>query len=378
MTTRAGISPAVSQSPFTLAHTRGDHWGLAAKACLEGIAATAPGANLGVLYATEAFAADLPSILTFLRETTRIRSWVGATVPGLVCGDLEIRESGGLAVMVGHLPEGAFQCFSGLAPSDFDALSGNQVAVVHGDARNPALPALIAAAAARTGFLIGGLVSSAGAPAQIADTVVSGGLSGVALGVGIEMVTGLTQGCSPLGGRHVVTESREGVIMALDGRPALEVLKEEAGELIARDLRKAAGYIHIGLPVIGSDTGDYRVRSLVGMDPRQGWLAVGDHIGTHVPMIFVRRDANTARADMTRMLDGVKARLAGRPVRAAFYVACLARGRHMFGADGIEAAMIRAALGDIPLIGFFAHGEISRDQLYGYTGVLAVLVGAPA
>lgn len=368
------VYPARSQSPFTLAHARDEHWGLAAKACLDGIAAAAPTANLGMLYATEAFAADLPSILTFLRETTHIRTWVGATVPGLMCGEHEIREGGGLAVMVGHLPEHAFRCFAGLHPADLAELDGT-LAVVHGDARNPALDPLIRAAAERMDFLVGGLVSASGVPAQIADNPVSSGLSGLVLSDQIQVMTGLTQGCSPMGGRHVVTKSWEGVIMELDGRPALEVMKEEAGELIARDLKKAAGYIHVGLPVPLSDTNDYMVRSLVGIDPRQGWLAIADRIAEGDTMVFVRRDANTARADLSRMLDGLTARLGGKPVLAAHYVSCVARGRHMFGEDGIETAMIREALGDVPLIGFFGNGEISRDRLYSYAGVLTLLIG---
>ena len=34
--------------------------------------------------------------------------------------------------------------------------------------------------------------------------------------------------------------------------------------------------------------------------------------------------------------------------------------------------LIREALGEFPLIGFFANGEISRDRLYGHTGVLTL------
>jgi small ligand-binding sensory domain FIST len=34
---------------------------------------------------------------------------------------------------------------------------------------------------------------------------------------------------------------------------------------------------------------------------------------------------------------------------------------------------IRRQLGDIPLTGFFANGEISNNRLYGYTGVLTLL-----
>jgi small ligand-binding sensory domain FIST len=33
---------------------------------------------------------------------------------------------------------------------------------------------------------------------------------------------------------------------------------------------------------------------------------------------------------------------------------------------------VRRALGDVPLVGFFAGGEIAHQQLYGYTGVLTV------
>jgi small ligand-binding sensory domain FIST len=31
-------------------------------------------------------------------------------------------------------------------------------------------------------------------------------------------------------------------------------------------------------------------------------------------------------------------------------------------------------LGDFPLVGFFANGEIFHDRLYGYTGVPAVFL----
>ncbi|HSV29392.1 MAG TPA: FIST N-terminal domain-containing protein, partial [Candidatus Omnitrophota bacterium] len=301
---------AVSPAPFTLAHARADHWGLAVKACLEGVADAAAGANVGFLYATEAFAADLPSILTFLRETTRIQSWVGAVTPGIVAGDQEYRDGGALAVMVGGLDPDSFRCFASLDAADLRRGIGGLpygVALVHGDPRNPGLPALVEAAAGDAGFLVGGLVSLAGPPAQVADSVVSGGLSGLLLAPEIEVVAGLTQGCSPLGPSHLVTEASDGVLMKLDGRPALEVLKEDAGELIARDIRRAAGYIHVGLPVPGSDTGDYLVRTLVGMDPRQNWLAVGDRVEVGTRLMFVRRDANAARADMRRMLDGVTA-----------------------------------------------------------------------
>ena len=46
----------------------------------------------------------------------------------------------------------------------------------------------------------------------------------------------------------------------------------------------------------------------------------------------------------------------------------------LFGTDSEELKMISRALGEIPLVGFFANGEISHKRLYGYTGVLPVFL----
>ena len=69
------------------------------------------------------------------------------------------------------------------------------------------------------------------------------------------------------------------------------------------------------------------------------------------------------------MLSQLKGRLPG-PPEGGIYVSCIARGEALFGEPGVESGLIRETLGDFPLIGFFANGEISRDRLYGHTGVL--------
>ena len=58
----------------------------------------------------------------------------------------------------------------------------------------------------------------------------------------------------------------------------------------------------------------------------------------------------------------------------AHYVSCVARGEHLFGAPGAELGIVSHNLGDVPLVGFFANGEIARDRIYGYTGVLTLFV----
>jgi small ligand-binding sensory domain FIST len=59
----------------------------------------------------------------------------------------------------------------------------------------------------------------------------------------------------------------------------------------------------------------------------------------------------------------------------AVYVSCSGRGGPHFGAPSAELQIVRRALGDVPLVGFFAGGEIAREHLYGYTGVLTVFTG---
>lgn len=372
--------PSPTSAPFTLATASGEHWGLAAKACLDALGGQP--ANVGFLYVTEAFNQNLSSILTFLRETTRISHWTGAVVPQVIAGDRVLGPEGGMAVMTGTLAPGSFRVFWALDAEDISdrigpwpADDGPGLVLAHGDPRSPGLHTLLGSLAAAGASAVGGLVSSSGPPPQLADSVVSGGIAGLVLSRAVPTITGLTQGCSPIGPPHRVTHSAEGVIMGLEGRPALEALKRDAGQLIARDPRRAAGYIHVALPVAGGGPGDYLVRMLLGIDPRQGWLAIGDTVPEGDDLLFVRRDPQTARADMERMLKDVAERVGGRPVRAAFYHSCIARGRHMFGEDEAEAAMIREVLGPVPLLGFFGQGEFAGQRLYAYTGVLTVLLG---
>ena len=90
-------------------------------------------------------------------------------------------------------------------------------------------------------------------------------------------------------------------------------------------------------------------------------------------MIFVHRTSSAAQRCTPRMLaelaDGLPS-----PPKAGLYFSCTGRGGAMFDEDSSEVEMIRSKLGDIPLAGFFANGEISHDRLYGYTGVLTLFL----
>ena len=67
-----------------------------------------------------------------------------------------------------------------------------------------------------------------------------------------------------------------------------------------------------------------------------------------------------------------------RQIAGAIYVSCAGRGGPHFGSPSAELALVRHALGDVPLVGFFANGEIAHRHLYGYTGVLTVFTAGAA
>lgn len=368
---------------FKAASAAAEDWAGTVKACLEALGGLPEGANLGLLYATAELAADLGSILTFLRERTGIEHWVGTVGLGVAASGVEYHGRPALAVLVGALPDGSFRVFEplrhGLEP--FVERHGAWVArrhpvfgIVHGDPRNQEIAQIVEALAAETStFLVGGLTAARDDFPQVAGRIAAGGLSGVLFGAELPVVAGLSQGCTPIGATHTVTDARGSIVMSLDDRPALEVFKEDIGELLARDLRRVGGYIHVAFPILGTDTGDYLVRNLAGIDPERGWLAVGEAVEPGRRLMFCRRDHQTAAQDLRRMLADVKRRAAA-PPKAAVYVSCVARGPHLFGPDSAELKLVREALGDLPLVGFYANGEISNDRLYGYTGVLALFV----
>jgi small ligand-binding sensory domain FIST len=123
----------------------------------------------------------------------------------------------------------------------------------------------------------------------------------------------------------------------------------------------------------GSDTGDYLVRNLVGIDPQQQWLAIGEWLEPGAEIMFCRRDAKSAREDLVRVLDSARQAIDGVP-RGGLYFSCLGRGEGLFGGDSAELKLISQHLGEFPLAGFFGNGEVSHDRLYGYTGVLLLFL----
>lgn len=378
---------------FAYAHAAGKDWQEVAQSCarqLEGASGT-----LGFLYATDRIAGHLTDVLALIRKTTGVAHWVGTVGLGVCATGREYFDEPAAAVMIGDFDADAFKVFSGIASADDVRrlelkCGGSQCAfaLVHADPYNQQVAEIVTRLADKveSGFLVGGLTSSREHNLQIADRVMEGGFSGVAFSDTVTIATRLTQGCSPIGPKHAVTGAQRNILITLDGRPALDVFLEDIGETLGTKTRggegldpndvgvaieRIGGHVFAGLPIAGSDTGDYLVRNLVGIDPSNKLVAIGEMLGPDAQVMFCRRDADTAQADMTRMLDSIRQGLYA-PPRGAVYYSCVGRGASLFGPSSEEVKMISAALGDIPLVGFFCNGEISHNRLYGYTGVLTL------
>ena len=366
---------------FKFGHANHPEWRDAVLACLAQIGEVPTTANLGFIYITDSFAPHLAEMLEVVKAATGIAHWVGSTGVGICSTGQEYLDQPAAAIMLGEFPQNTFQVFSTIR--DPDAIAGEisvgsnpaYFGIVHGDPQNHQVAALIEHFAAKmeSGFVVGGLTSSRNQNLQVADDITQGGLSGVVFSSDVAVATRLTQGVSQLGKQHEITACDNNIIMRIDGRPAFDVLKEEIGEVLCRDLKRVAGYIFVGLPVPGSDTGDYLVRNIIGIDEERKLIAVGEYLQPGMHLMFCRRDGTSAIDDMQRMLAGIKAGFTGVP-KGAVYYSCLGRGESLFGGDSAELKMISRALGEIPLVGFFANGEISHNRLYGYTGVLTVFL----
>jgi small ligand-binding sensory domain FIST len=414
---------------FPFGHATHPQWQMAAGLVLAQLRAHmalpdyAHAPTLGLLYITDHYAGAAQEILDHLgAELPEITDWSGTVGVGIASSNVEYFDEPALAVMLCELPSDQYRVFSGVAPLGLGDAMGFEphTALVHADAGTPDLSELIAEMAGRTatGYLFGGLASSRAGAVQFAvggngnikgqgaaGGVFSGGLSGVAFGEGISLVSRVTQGCQPVAAQRVITAADGNLITELDGHSALDTLLRDTG--ISLDEPEAAmaalRATLVGLTPAGADaigrTGNFGadvvVRHIIGLDPGRRGVAVADRVATGMRMAFCKRNMQAARADLVRICAEIREEVepeemslpmaaalaapetqsapgASGHIAGAVYVSCAGRGGPHFGGPSAEMQIVRRALGDVPLVGFFAGGEIARHYLYGYTGVLTV------
>lgn len=361
--------------------------------------------TLGFVYFTDHYAGHAEALLAALRGRWPGVAWVGCSGVGVAASGVEYFDEPALVLMLAALPAERFEVFSGVRQL---RRIDPYCALVHADPTAPDLAELIAEMSERTtsGYLFGGLASSRTRNLHIADGVWQGGLSGVAFSADVPLVSRVTQGCQPVGPTRVVTACERNIVVELDGRPALPCLLADLGLPNLDDPRQALPQLRATLVGVTEAAAggaaataarhrafgdDVRVRHLIGLDPRRRAVAVADKLQPGMRIAFCQRDVAAARRDLVRICSEIREELAPEPVpvlaggpadagaprriAGAIYISCAGRGGPHFGGPSAELKIVQHALGEVPLVGFFAGGEIAHHHLYGYTGVLTVFTG---
>jgi len=354
---------------------------------------TAAGPTLAVLVTSPHHAAHAAAVLDTVHEYARPDALVGCVAEAVVAGRREIEGEPAVVVWLAVLPQPAEPYrVEFLRTASGGLLAGYQYnragAGLHLLLSDPytfpthALLAHLNRHAAGT-TVIGGLVSGAGRAGQTrlfcgAQVCASG-----AVGVRLPRLRAqpvVSQGCRPIGQPYTVTRANGSVIAELGGRPPLRLLEEIVTGLPAAEQVLVSTGLHIGLAIDEYKSelarGDFLIRAVTGVDEGSGAIAVGDLVEVGTTVQFQVRDAATAEEDLRESL--LRARRGGQPAGALLFT-CNGRGRRMFDVPDHDAALVGDLLGDVPVAGFFAAGELGpvggKNFLHGFTASMALFAG---
>ncbi len=215
------------------------------------------------------------------------------------------------------------------------------------------------------------------------------GTVGLAISGNIQLETIVAQGCRPIGEPFRVTESERNIILRMETEPEmgssrrspLEQLQELVQSLDEGDRTLAQSALFVGVAQsefkMSLGAGDFLVRNLMGYDPKEGALAVGDRIRSGQRIQFHLRDAQTSAEDLKTLLRVHRMQAMDKPKAiGALMFACLGRGEALYDEPNYDSRMFVEHLGQMPMAGFFCNGEIGpvgeNTYLHGFTSVFGI------
>jgi small ligand-binding sensory domain FIST len=231
--------------------------------------------------------------------------------------------------------------------------------------------------------VIGGMASAATQPGEnclfIGPKVYRDGAVAALVHGDVSIRSIVSQGCRPIGEHFVITKAERNVIQQLGGAPAYQRLIEVYATLATHEQAMLRRGLHVGRVVSEYqerfEQGDFLVRNVMGVDQESGAIVIGDYVRAGQTVQFHVRDADTADGELRQMLAAIKHAPNSAP-RAALLFTCNGRGTRLFPGPNHDAEAIGDALGNIPLAGFFAAGEMGpiggKNFLHGFTASIAV------
>lgn len=356
--------------------------------------------DFAMLFVSPKFVGELADLIEDIHLRLGARQLVGCTGGGIIGMDREVEDAAAVALWAASLPGVTVQPFrvtqQQVEESNGPAFWHSELSI--GPEDEPSLlllpdPFSIDAtrvveelSAAYPGRpLVGGLASGARQPGGnriwIGEQVFDDGAVGVALCGAVRLRAIVSQGCRPIGEPLIVTKAQRNVIVELASQPPVVALQEMLKALSEQDRQLAQQSLFVGRVIneyqADFHRGDFLIRNIVGLDPNNGAIAIGDReIRPGQTIQFQLRDGAAADEDLCELIGKQEAVLAKHPPQGALLFSCLGRGEGLFGKPNHDVSVIREKIGPLPLAGFFCNGEIGpigdKTFVHGFTSVLAL------
>jgi hypothetical protein len=216
------------------------------------------------------------------------------------------------------------------------------------------------------------------------DEVISDGVSYALLSGKAQAGWAMSHSLIPIGGARRVTRSQGNVIYEIDGKPAVEVLKEYLPEqALAEDADWLPNSISLALCFRAPSymkNEEYVVRGIPAVKMADGSITVQTEVKEGTSIWFSSRDKEKVATGLDRMARQIKEQIGGEKPKLVFQFDCATRGKMMFREHEKLQLLkrFRQSVGpDVPWAGFYAFGEIGPVEEHNnrnlYTAVALAL-----
>ncbi len=212
------------------------------------------------------------------------------------------------------------------------------------------------------------------------DQVMSEGAVAVLMSGPVRIATAVNHGSSPIGGERVATRCEGNVIYEIDGKPALDVLREYDN---VDDWPKTAASFGVGFRAPASLGGqdEYVIRFMPARDVERGSVTIATEVKTGTSVWMTRRDPERIAAGVRRIGAEVRERLGGISPAVVLHFDCSGRGalvlREQQRNDLVKELRAMVGKPETPWIGLYTYGEIGPvggvNHFHNYTLVLCAL-----
>ena len=199
----------------------------------------------------------------------------------------------------------------------------------------------------------------------------------------VQVAWAVNHGCVSIGVERKVTRSEGNIIYEIDGKPAVEVLKEylTAAEVDNWSATMIALTLGFKAPGYMQDQDEYIIRAMTGgKDDETGAVIIPTEVSEGTSIWMTRRDHEKIAAGVEHIAEEIKAQIGENPGKIVFHFDCAGRGKVIFRDQQKTQLlkMLRQKVDpDVPWLGFYTYGEIGpmgeHNCFHNYTAVITAI-----